>query len=73
MGGRDRKEPLGQWGLQMGGIILWEGHILSRSSEGDPLATEEVPVISPLLFPMLKRSRTVPEAPGWGLFAVLVL
>lgn len=64
LGGRDRLELLGQWGLETGGIILWEGHPLARSSEGDPLAREEVSVTFPLLFPTLQRSRTFSEAPA---------
>lgn len=56
-------------GVLRWGILLWEGHTLARSSGGDPLAID-VPGIPPLLSPTVKRSRTVAEAPGWGLFAV---
>lgn len=59
-------------GSQDSRIILWEGYVLARSSESDPLAPEPVPVTSALLFPTLQRSRTDPEASGWDLFAVML-
>lgn len=67
--GTEKGTSLGGRGYMVAeSYFVWE-NILVRS-EGACVALE-VSVASPLLFCMVEQNRTVPEASGWGAFAVL--